>query len=148
MSLAAEYISLRNTKPLIHYTFPGIPIPAPRPRSGRHGVYNPSHYTVYKRALAEAIRSAYPDVVASVPSEREKCRTKWLATNRYHLVVTVYRAKRTGDWDNYAKTVCDALQDAGVIGNDNQIDAGGVILITDKADPRIEIWLNRIEVRA
>ena len=50
------------------------------------------------------------------------------------------RPKWLGDWDNMAKTPCDAMQKAGVFGNDNRVIQALVSVHTDpKAVHRTEI---------
>lgn len=63
-------------------------------------------------------------------------------TDKCELILDLYfdtRHKR--DWDNYNKIVCDAIEEAGVIENDNQIDIGVVRKHYDKESPRIELTL-------
>jgi len=77
-----------------------------------------------------------------------------LQTFLVHLVLVVEQPQRgdkrpppgleafnRGDIDNFIKTVQDALQDAGVVADDAQIDSVSGVKLIDKNNPRIEIEL-------
>lgn len=53
----------------------------------------------------------------------------------------VYRGARRGDLSNFISAIDDALQAAGVIGNDNQIVAIIANKLLDRENPRVEIVL-------
>lgn len=119
------------------------PVPAQRPRfdSVRGRTYTPAKYDKYKRGLAKAIQlQAGPFIPPPAPGSKE--RAKELKQNRYFLTLMVYRKRNVGDGDNYLKSVQDALQDAGVIIDDSQIDIALVDKrFIDKVDPRVELEL-------
>jgi Holliday junction resolvase RusA-like endonuclease len=51
-----------------------------------------------------------------------------------------YRARRTGDADNFMAALGDALQKARIIGNDRQIESwDGTRLLVDAVRPRVEV---------
>jgi Holliday junction resolvase RusA-like endonuclease len=129
---------------LIEMIYDGLPpVPAMRARSSqktnRH--YTPKKYADYKRALANAVRSRYCQLVNSVPQTGTKERSKYLKDNRLGLLLLVYRAENRGDCDNFTKSVQDALQDSGVVGDDSQIDWNFCAKLTDKTRPRVEFIL-------
>jgi Holliday junction resolvase RusA-like endonuclease len=66
------------------------------------------------------------------------------------ILITVYLCGkggklpgRRGDWDNYAKGVCDGLQDAGVFVNDKAVTAGALLIrpCTSEAEERVGVLL-------
>jgi Holliday junction resolvase RusA-like endonuclease len=58
----------------------------------------------------------------------------------------IYRDRRVGDLDNYLHAVGDALQKAGVILNDRQIESwDGSRKLIDKTNPRVEIELTPMD---
>ena len=129
---------------MIQYTFYNDPMPAPRPkaysRGNRAGVYNPSQYMEYKAMLASELRRKFSHKF-NVPAKGTKERTKYIKNNRYALSVEFYRTKNVGDVDNYLKTVKDALEDAGILANDSQVDLAIVFKGIDKEWPRTVIML-------
>jgi Holliday junction resolvase RusA-like endonuclease len=129
----------------IEFVHHGEPVPAARARSGQGRTYTPEKYRAYKEGLATALMARFREILPEIPGTRiPKERKKYLDQNRYRVEITVYRSKRTGDWDNFAKSVCDALQDAGLIADDSQIDEGHCWKRIDKTNPRIEFELERI----
>jgi Holliday junction resolvase RusA-like endonuclease len=127
---------------IIEMTFLGVPVPAARTRSSQAGHhYTPAKYKNYKKALSLAIAKEYPDLIASVPPPGDKKRGRYLAENRFGLVMRTYRIENRGDDDNFRKTLQDALEQSGVIGNDAQIDWGFSSKEMDAGNPRIEFSL-------
>ena len=54
----------------------------------------------------------------------------------------VYRQRDVGDLDNYLTCIGDALQKAGVLANDKQIEGwDGSRKLIDRARPRVELHL-------
>ena len=104
------------------------PKPAPRPR-GKGPVHNPADYTAWKTAFGFlaleqtriALRNGQPMPSAAAPVELRITLTP--TTVQVTIVETALTrpAKVTGDLDNYAKAISDALQDCGIILNDRQV---------------------------
>lgn len=62
------------------------------------------------------------------------------------VALTVYRARRTGDLDNFISAAGDLLQYAGVIKNDRLIRSwDGSRLECDPTNPRVEILITPLE---
>lgn len=55
--------------------------------------------------------------------------------------IEVYLKTTAGDADNYAKATLDALQDAGIIANDRQVQRMSIGKQKDAARPRTEITI-------
>ena len=98
------------------------PIPAPRPRGkqGQHAYY-PKTYSDWLEAATLLIRSHHEthdgpvSVVISLDADGFGIK-----------VVDVERTRpiaMPGDVDNFAKSICDAAQKAGLIRNDSQIQS-------------------------
>lgn len=128
----------------LQFTFPGNPVPAMRPRLGRHRTYNPPVYTRYKTALVQALKKAFGHLALDIPPTGTKQRGHYLASHRYRLVVEVYRVARKGDADNYLKTVQDAIQQAGIIGDDSQVDEVYCRKHIDRENPRVAFVLEEL----
>lgn len=96
------------------------PMPAPRPRLGKHGTYNPTKYTKYKTScvwLIKALRIpkgdySAVDIIAYLPYPKSTAKK-----NRIEGALHRYKV----DIDNILKGCLDVLQDAGVIKDDRQI---------------------------
>jgi Holliday junction resolvase RusA-like endonuclease len=58
--------------------------------------------------------------------------------------VDVYLARMAGDWDNYGKNVCDALNGIAY-DDDRQIVDGRVVKHRDPANPRLEVTIEAVE---
>jgi Holliday junction resolvase RusA-like endonuclease len=132
-------------KPFLKFTFQGEPVPAKRPRVTKFGTYTPKEYKDYKSDLIEAIKKDFGFYVWDIPEPGTKERTHYLKNYRYRLDLNIYTSKDSGDYDNYAKSVGDALEQAGIIGNDKQIDEAHIFKAIDKDNPRIEITLNQLK---
>jgi Holliday junction resolvase RusA-like endonuclease len=55
------------------------------------------------------------------------------------VAMFVYLKTSAGDADNYIKAALDALQDAGIIGNDRQVRQVSATKAKDAKRPRVEI---------
>ena len=67
-----------------------------------------------------------------------------LIVGEVRLTIHVYRPRRVGDLDNYAKVVLDALN--GIVWEDDkQIVELHMYRYEDKANPRLEILIEEIE---
>lgn len=132
-------------KPFFEFTFHGEPVPASRPRVTKFGAYNSAKYTAYKSSLIQAIKKDFGFYTWDIPKPGDKDRSKFLKNNRYSLTLEVFTLTDKGDFDNYAKSVSDALEQAGIIGNDKQIDEAHIFKTVDKDNPRISITLNQLK---
>jgi Holliday junction resolvase RusA-like endonuclease len=66
--------------------------------------------------------------------------------NDVHVKALIYRDRRSGDLDNFEHAIGDALQKAGVIKNDNQIESwDGSRKLIDRINPRVEIEITPME---
>jgi Holliday junction resolvase RusA-like endonuclease len=139
--------SLRASETFQRLTFThhGPPIPAPRPRLGRFGTFNPPSYTRYKDALVKALRAEYGPLLMQFPASGSKERSRYLADNRFRLILEVYRATNRGDVDNYLKTAQDAIQQAGLLADDSQIDEIFCRKHLDRESPRLVFTLERLQ---
>jgi Holliday junction resolvase RusA-like endonuclease len=62
----------------------------------------------------------------------------------FTIVMHVFRASRRGDWDNFAKAICDGLK--GVAWKDDRlVEAACVYLYVSKTNPRVEITITSRE---
>lgn len=127
----------------ITLTLPGRPVPAVR-MTQRSKFVDPQaqRYLVYKRAVG------YYALAAKVP---RPLPWEWvgISLNVYLRAIRVKGAparlpKNAGDWDNYAKSVQDALQAAGVLANDRCVIEGHVKLHMCDTDGQqrveVEMW--------
>ena len=119
---------------MIKFTVPIEPLPQPRPRFSRFGVYEPKKITEYKKAIAAVAKLAMKD---SEPM-----------TGELSAVIKLYRkykrcSRQFGDFDNHAKSICDALNKI-VYADDSQIVRCVVEKFTDKENPRVEVEINEI----
>lgn len=127
----------------------GRPIPAVRMTQRSKYNDNAQDYLVYKSSISLLIQLKYPELIlaippTSIPKERSKFN-KTQSDIQYRLYVEVYKAdKRGGDWDNFGKTVGDALEQSEVIFNDKQITDGQVKVFLDKENPRLYFRLEKI----
>jgi Holliday junction resolvase RusA-like endonuclease len=63
-----------------------------------------------------------------------------------HVTALIYRDARRGDLDNFEHAIGDALQKAGIIKNDSQIESwDGTRKLLDKERPRVEITIEAMD---
>ena len=106
------------TKPTIEFFVPGRPVPMARPRVTSHGTYTPKRCRDYKMAVAIAAKAAmrgkeplegavscWIDLYFDIP--KSYTHGKKLAA-RHNVIKPVGR--NTGDADNHAKAILDALK--------------------------------------
>lgn len=119
-----------------------------RPRFNGKRAFNDPKYSAYKKGLAAGLNAVAGFFSWDFPAPASKERSKWLQENRYQLAVQVYSSARRGDLSNFIKCIEDALQDAGVIADDVQIDGylEPTFKTIDKANPRVEIQLYKAEM--
>jgi len=60
------------------------------------------------------------------------------------LSITSYLPTTAGDVDNYAKATLDALQEAGIIANDRQVQRMCIAKEKDAKRPRVEITIETL----
>ena len=60
------------------------------------------------------------------------------------LSITSYLPTTAGDVDNYAKATLDALQEAGIIANDRQVQRMCISKEKDAQRPRVEITIETL----
>ena len=114
----------------ITLSFPGDPVPAPRPRFAQGGTYMPTKYTAYKLALAWAFK--------------EKMGRKKPMRGAISITLDFYRSThRRVDLDNLEKTVLDA--GGGVVWlDDSQIVEMHSRKVLGSAEPRVEVMLEEV----
>lgn len=117
-------------KTIYQFLIKGQPLPRPRPRVSRRGTYFPKKYQDYFESIIEILRYQFL-----------KNRWKQIKHN-CHLIVYFYRkGKLRSDWDNLGKSISDALQQAGIIENDNLIICAHITIIYGSTDPKTEITI-------
>lgn len=117
---------------------PGKPIPQGRPRTVNKGgntwTYTPKESSVY-RDLAKLLMTVHAK------------RQKWLfeKTDRYKVDMVIYFADaRVHDLDNTAKNIMDAAK--GILWyDDNHIRALNLLSKLDRANPRVELFVDKME---
>ena len=115
----------------ISFTFPGEPVPAPRPRFAQRGTYMPEPYTAYKEALAWMLKA-----------EMGRRKPMYGAIS---ITLDFYRKNhRRVDLDNLVKTVMDAGNGVGWL-DDAQIVELHARKFLGCADPRVEVTLEKVE---
>lgn len=120
----------------------GDPVPKARPRArafplkgggAMASVYTPASSKKYEKAVAGAAAQAVVESDWSYSKD-----------NRYALNIIVNRrhANKGGDWDNYAKSICDACN--GILWDDDRhIVSGHVEVFGPTAEPYVEIVVRR-----
>lgn len=110
--------------------FIGTIIPKARPRVTQNGVYMPPAYAEWKLLATHEFRKVFVPVI------------------RYPVAVRVVltgKHQRGGDSDNVVGSVLDALQDAGILKQDNMnhvIDQRGTLLYDKKKDPEFVVTID------
>lgn len=104
--------------------------PKPAPRMTQRSKWGHTDYLDYKTLVAQEAMLA-------------KCNEVMLKIPQPVVWIEVYVAGgKHGDWDNYGKTVCDALK--GIAWKDDKAILFGAvekILVKDKADERMLVYI-------
>lgn len=118
-----------DPRPLLEFSLPGDPKPAPRPRIVDGHAYNPTAYTAHREALSWEMRARF----------RGPPVTDYLFLD----VVFVMSTKRRVDQDNLHKTLMDAGN--GIVwADDHQFIGGQWATCYDPAAPRLDVAVYRI----
>lgn len=127
-------------------------IPAhPRPKVGKHGAYYPKGYKEFQTKAAYLLRSQWRgreplnnalqlDIFFLCTKPKSKIR-KTTANHRSP------RSRARSDLDNMIKSVLDALQDAGIIKNDNLVYSLNAEAWYGGIDEKIETSIQITEVK-
>jgi Holliday junction resolvase RusA-like endonuclease len=102
----------------------GRPVPQKRPRVTVNGTYYDRDSTAYRKALTQACWLAAKQQ-GWLPGYKGKCELR--------MVVSLVLPAKRGDASNYQKQVEDAIADAGLVANDNQIVAPAVLVLNGQA---------------
>ena len=116
---------------IIHFSIDTKPIPQARPRVGKFNTFEPERCTNYKNILSWSAKQAM--------------RGNSPLTTPIKIDIKIFRnqtptSKQYGDWDNHAKSVCDALNGI-VYADDAQIVDGRVQMFKDK-NQRVEVTVS------
>lgn len=115
----------------ISFTVPGPPVPCARAR-----VYRDEYGKV--SAVTPAKTRAYKRHVGTLALAARSNAGSWDLTGLYAVTLRIYRREARGDWDNYAKAICDALTDV-LWRDDSQVIEACVFMHVDRVNPRAEI---------
>lgn len=89
-------------------------------------------------AITPARTRAYEKLVSEVAAKHCLAQ-EWVPLEcDYDVKLTVYRARRTGDVENFAKSVLDGMNKI-VYPDDRHVASIYVIRFEDKAAPRVEV---------
>ena len=101
----------------LRFNIPITPMPTPRPRLGRGGVYNTKSYSQYKKNLITYIKSLNID-----KDEYDYIHARFFIpfpkNTPKKRQIEGLPLKTNFDCDNVIKGLCDALEQADVITND------------------------------
>lgn len=109
----------------VEFFVPGIPRPFARPRPGRNGGwFNPKLYAAWKINVAMRARKVKAAMRSSIPPPYQVTAVFYLPKPKKPRSDAPAWPKRS-DLDNLLKGICDALQDAGIIGDDRDVVSHG-----------------------
>ena len=135
---------------------PQISIPGdipshPRPKVGKHGAYYPAHYKEFQHKAGYLLRSQWRGKEAincAIQLEMmilcTKPKSKIRKTTAHHRTP---KCRSRQDLDNQIKSILDALQEAGIIKNDNLVYAIQAEAWYAGIDEKIETTINITEVK-
>ena len=134
----------------ISFVIPGEPQAKQRPRWSSHGIYTPKETVNYEMYIKEIFVISYPDFTLlegplmiqitawlMIPKSTSKKKTKL-------MIERIIRPTKKPDWENVAKSVCDALEKLAYK-NDSQI----VTAIFHKfysVQPRLEVEISGAQI--
>lgn len=107
------------------------PLPQPRPRFGGGRCYEPARITKYKSAVATAAKVAMcgKNPIENPVKVNLKLWRKYKPTSR-----------RYGDFDNHAKSICDALNK--IVWLDDSQVVSATVEKYQSTTPKVEIEIN------
>ena len=136
----------------IRFTVPGEPVPKGRPiASGRHRsrgaaitFRTPEKTEEYEKRVRLVTQAARP--------------TGWPMRCKFSVTIDVYRTIERGDWDNYGKALCDAINPRRAKGrrpavpgvlwsDDGRARSGHVEIHEVETSPRMEVCVAALPVR-
>lgn len=122
----------------IAFVVPGEPVPWERARIGSVGGKT-VHFT---HSRTDEYETRVAAVAAATAHRRE-----WPIGGKgpFQVLIDVYRVRKAGDADNFAKGIKDALTKARVWKDDRYVIDLRVRLFIDKATPRTEITIWKLE---
>jgi Holliday junction resolvase RusA-like endonuclease len=111
----------------LRFTVDAVPVPCARPRVVNGHAFVPTRTRDFERVVRDTAKVA---VMAQrwTPAE----------DSAFSVTLHVYRAAKRGDWDNFAKGVCDGLNGAAWR-DDRAVVEAHVFLHVDRIHPRVEI---------
>ena len=141
-----------KTEPVFTLIIGGKPMPCPRPRKGKHGVYMPPKYMAHKEEMIKQIKRLMEDkgiverisgpLAVSIVFVHKRTRDLKKKSAPDSRVFKVTRP----DIDNLQKTIFDALQGAELFWDDSQIALSAALDMYSSRDedPHTEITIERI----
>ena len=120
------------------FTIPGTPVPCARPRVTRRGTFEEPRSRAYKALVR---RHATMELMYSKDWEPG-------GKGPFRLVLDVFRERSAGDFDNFAKGICDGMTKAKVWADDRYVLEALIRLHVDKANPRTVVLVETIDAPA
>ena len=127
------------------WLIPITPMPTPRPRLGKHGVYNPKRYKQYKNSIKSFLsllkipKGDYDYIHAKFFVPYPKSAPKKSLIDKFPL-------RQCFDCDNVIKGLCDALEESKIISDDRLFSSMFIEKFrTTNTEGRIEFELQTFE---